>query len=236
MPYLVEKLDLDERRALVREVEPDYYTQPVASTSISPVEVLDTTRHPYLEACLGEVRIVERITGFKKIRFGSHENLGYGEVDLPETVMEAFAVWIELTVEGAERAARSLGADHTRAAASPAWIHEGLEGLGSLVRHIAALGLMCDPHDLIPALGLDPDAGEASRPAIYVHEAHPGGVGLVEKLYARIEEFGADALDALERCPCVHGCPSCCGPPDREGGLRKQAARAILGFMVGRVH
>lgn len=225
MDYLVERLDLAERRALVKEVDPDYYTKPIVRSSLSPIDTLDTTRHRYLNIHLGEVRIVERVTGFKKIRFGSHENLGYGEVDLPELTMEAFGVWIELTHEGAQEASRILSRSDPAATASPAWLSEGLEGLGSLLRHIAALGLMCDTHDLVPALGLDP---EEARPAITIHEAHPGGVGLAEKLYARIGETALEALDALDRCPCDSGCPSCCGPPQRPDGLRKQAARIIL--------
>lgn len=232
MPYLVETLDLDERRALVREVEPDYYTQPTVSTSISPIDILDTTRHPSYDVSLGEVRIIERVTGFKKIRYGSHENLGYGEVDLPEIRMEVFSIWIEITPSGAEAASRALSTHD-----APAWIPEGLDGLGSILRHIAALRLMCDPHDLIPALGLAPATpDDSSRPAIYVHEAHPGGVGLAEKLYAQLTRIAADALDALVHCPCETGCPSCVGPPEHEEGIRKQAARAILEFMVDRVH
>ncbi len=233
LPYVVERLDLDRRRATVREVEPEYYTQPIAASSITPIDVIDRTAHGQVDVHLGEVRIVERITGFKKIRFGSHENLGYGEVDLPETRMEAFSVWIDLSLDGMERIARTLEVDP----GSPAWVAEALEGLGSLSRHIAALRLMCDPHDLVPSLSLDGSdpAGEA-RPAIFIHEAHPGGVGLAEKLYEQIMEISIDALDALARCPCKAGCPSCVGPPDREDAARKRAARAILELMAPDVH
>jgi DEAD/DEAH box helicase domain-containing protein len=232
MPYQVEELDVARRRAVVSQVEPDYYTQPVVQSSMTPIETLDTTRHPTLDVHLGEVRIVEQVTGFKKVRFGSHENLGYGEVDLPELTMEAFSVWIELTDEGGRAAAEILS---DRLADSPSWLPDGLEGLGSLVRHIAAIRLMCDPHDLVPALGLGTSPDE-TRPAIYLHEAHPGGVGLAEKLYEQIAETALDALEALDRCPCEAGCPSCVGPPDRPDGLRKQTVRVILELLSPDVH
>jgi DEAD/DEAH box helicase domain-containing protein len=233
LPYIVEKLDTDRRRATVREVEPEYYTQPIATSSISPIDVIDRTAHGQVDIHLGEVRIIEQITGFKKIRFGSHENLGYGDVDLPETRMEAFSVWMDLSLEGMEAIASTLAVDPGTAA----WVAEALEGLGSLVQHIAALRLMCDPHDLVPSLSLDgTDPSDEPRPAIFIHEAHPGGVGLVEKLYEQITEISIDALDALARCPCTSGCPSCVGPPEREESARKRAARAILEFMAPDVH
>ncbi|MBW2260996.1 MAG: DEAD/DEAH box helicase [Deltaproteobacteria bacterium] len=233
LPYIVEKLDIDRRRATVREVEPEYYTQPVVSSSISPIDVIDRTAYGQVDVHLGEVRIIERITGFKKIRFGSHENLGYGDVDLPETKMEAFSVWIDLSRGGMERISGTLDVDPV----SSVWVAEALEGLGSLTRHIAALRLMCDPHDLVPSLSLDgADPSEETRPAIFIHEAHPGGVGLVEKLYEQIMEISIDALDALARCPCTSGCPSCVGPPEREDTARKRTVRAILEFMAPDVH
>jgi len=227
LPYLVEKLDLGARRAVVREVEPEYYTEPVVASTMTPMEVERSVRLGQIDARFGEVRIIEKVTGFRKIRFGTHENLGTGEVDLPETSMEAFAVWLAPTAEGMEVIAATEpepGID------ARAWTAEGMSGLGHIMAHIAAIRLMCDPHDLVPVVGLDPESEGGI--ALYIHEAQPGGVGLADKLHDQIEDAAADALDALRRCPCRSGCPSCAGPAARTGVDRKAAARALLMLMV----
>lgn len=256
LPYLVERLDLTHRRAHVRQVDPQYTTRPVVSATITPVEHVDARESGRLHAHLGEVRIVERVTGFTRIRYGTHENLGHGEVDLPEMAMEAFAVWIQLDEQAiasgterlAERLASSdallapLGTSHGSLVV-PAWLVEALGGLGHLLRHIASLRLMCDPHDVVPAVGAGTlgyggeTAGDVPMlPALYIHESQPGGVGLVERLYDDIPEVCADALDALMRCPCDNGCPSCVGPPDRDDVLKKRGCTLLLELGAGHVH
>ena len=41
----------------------------------------------------GEVHLVRRIVGYKKIRYYTHENVGYGHIDLPDQEMHTTAVW-----------------------------------------------------------------------------------------------------------------------------------------------
>ncbi len=244
MPYLVKKLDLDRHRAEVVQVDPEYYTEPVASTLITPIEEQGVERRGDVQIHLGEVRMVEKIAGYRRIRFGTHENLGTGELDLPETVMDAFALWIEVMPEGIAHGSGILArrqspagplpdpvtGDDLAREALPLWVIEGLEGTGHLLRHVACLRLMCDPHDIVPAVGM----GDGSTlPVLYLHESHPGGVGLVHKLYDEIAEAAAEALDALNRCPCTSGCPSCVGPPHREDSVLKQATRLVLSIVTG---
>ena len=47
----------------------------------------------------GEVHVVRRVSGYKKIRFYSHENIGYGPVNLPDQELHTSALWWQLEPE-----------------------------------------------------------------------------------------------------------------------------------------
>jgi len=100
-------------------------------------------------------------------------------------------------------------------------VGEALYGTGNLIRNIAPVFLLCDPRDLgIAERVRDP---HFSVPALYIYDKYPGGTGLTENLAQRIDILLGAILEALERCPCRNGCPSCVGP-----GRNKDAAKAFL--------
>ena len=83
--YQVEKLDFDNRKAFVRSVKPDYYTTAETHTNLSVTQTDESTSVRFSENIegswsLGEVCVVDKVVGFKKIRFQTHENVGFGEV------------------------------------------------------------------------------------------------------------------------------------------------------------
>src|SRR5689334_9932826 len=84
--YQVERLDLPNRKAFVRKVAPDYFTTAMTHVKVTVIE--EERRSPVFDRGLvaagGEVSVVEKVVGFKKIKFHTHENVGYGEVALPE--------------------------------------------------------------------------------------------------------------------------------------------------------
>src|SRR4029079_13797996 len=98
----------------------------------------------------GEVSVVEKVVGYKKIKFYTHENAGYGDMRLPEMQMHTMAFW--LTVPESVVADLRFG----RAAAVDA-----LRGIGIALETVATLALMCDPRDLGTTLG-DAEAQPAS--------------------------------------------------------------------------
>jgi DEAD/DEAH box helicase domain-containing protein len=175
----------------------------------------------------GEVSVVEKVVGYKKIKFYTHENAGYGDVRLPEMQMHTTAFW--LTVPESVVADLPFG----RAAAV-----DGLRGLGVALETTATLALMCDPRDLGAALGdadrEEPaDAGDGERdghvaksfvpqkimgggpkynPTLFLYEHVPGGTGLAERIYEERVTLLVRTLRMLERCPCERGCPACVGP------------------------
>ena len=96
----------------------------------------------------GEVHVVSRVVGFKKIKFYTNENVGSGELDLPEQQMHTSSYW--LTIPSAIMAALPFGGDDRR---------DGVVGLAFAMRNIAQLLLMCDRHDI----GLSVDGGTLDR-------------------------------------------------------------------------
>jgi DEAD/DEAH box helicase domain-containing protein len=221
--WQVERFDRDNRKAFVRSVEPDYWTSAMTHTKVSILE--DSAAGPLFEwtGTWGEVSIVEKVVGYKKIKFFTHENAGYGDVRLPEMQMHTTAFW--LTLPG-------WGKRIDRAAAIDA-----LHGVGAAMKLVATLALMADPRDLGATLA-DPesDAGFLAtyRPTLFLYEQVPGGTGLAERIWEQREALLTRTLQMILTCPCSAGCPACVGPgePSRKAmalellreGLRPQAA------------
>ena len=255
--WQVERFDYENHKAFVRKVAPDYYTDAMTYTQIAVleegakgplVELLraDASGTPYPSGW-GEVSLVEKVVGYKKIKFYTHENAGYGDVHLPEMQMHTTAFWITIP----EAVCASLPAG--RAAAI-----DGLRGIGIALETVATLAMMCDPRDLGTTLGDasgdgtgDSGGGNAApgiprrghghgapvvgyNPTLFVYEHTPGGIGIAERIFQQREALAARVLRMIERCPCDRGCPACVGPSDaviRQGGAvhtRKTIALDLL--------
>jgi DEAD/DEAH box helicase domain-containing protein len=168
---------------------------------LRPLDVLATEASPEGSRSWGEVALTFRATIFKKIKLFSHENVGWGKIQLPEETHHTTAYWLTL-------------ADDAVPALSSEELESGLVGLAHLLGQLAPLYLMCDPRDL----GTRAEARSpfTRAPTVYVYERLAGGVGLAEKLYAVHADVHAAAAAHAAGCGCAHGCPSCVGPP---GGL-----------------
>jgi DEAD/DEAH box helicase domain-containing protein len=163
-----------------------------------------------VEGCLGDVLVRSQVAKFKKIRFHTHENIGYGDITLPEEEMQT-------------RALALLFGPVTRGGAVLAGLDEEdagsvLSGAGTLIKLIAPVFLLCDSRDIGVAERVrDPHFG---IPALYIYDKYPGGTGLAEALARRTEELFRSIRRAVEACPCRGGCPSCVGPGgNKEGTL-----------------
>jgi DEAD/DEAH box helicase domain-containing protein len=207
--YLVENLDIANRKCLVREAEVNYFTDALVKTDIKVLtedEKFIIGSGGCCEAVLGDVLVRSQVTKFKKLRFRTHENIGYGNVDLPEEEMQTRALVLLFGPEGAGGKALA-GMDEQAIGAA-------LSGAGTLIRNIAPVFLLCDPRDLgIAERVRDPHFG---IPALYIYDKYPGGTGLAEGLAQRLGGGSHGGLfaavaDALFRCPCKLGCPSCVG-------------------------
>jgi DEAD/DEAH box helicase domain-containing protein len=173
------------------------------------------------------------VVGFKKIRFHTGENVGAGELRMPEQEMHTTAWW--LTLPRAVMAALPYGSDQRR---------DGVVGLAHALGHLAALFLMCDRHDLGVAVGeggqadallehggprpAPARAGDAYEPRIFIYDNYPGGMGMSEPLFRLRAQLLAQARALIATCPCREGCPACTGPAGEGGSAAKDVALALL--------
>jgi DEAD/DEAH box helicase domain-containing protein len=251
--YQVERLDFEGRKAYVRAVECDYYTDAITYTKVTILETFASEgaaesglpmqtipgRAPSPESRVsirshGEVHVVSRVVGFKKIKFYTNENIGSGELSLPEQQMHTTSYW--LTIPAAVMASLPFGGDDRR---------DGVIGLAFAMRNVAQLLLMCDRHDI----GLSVNGGTmeraprtggtaavppalASEPNIFIYDNYPGGIGFSRPLFDMHLVLLDRTRELVNGCPCESGCPSCVGPEGNTGPHAKDVASRILASLL----
>jgi DEAD/DEAH box helicase domain-containing protein len=238
--YHVERLDFAERKAYVRQVDVDYFTQAIQYTQ---VRILDPAAEqavagPALRAH-GDVLVRSQVVGFKKIKFFTMENVGDGKLELPENEMHTTAYWITLRRPLLDSLPYTISDRQ-----------DGMSGLLRALESVASLLLMCDPRDLGAAIGERPpapDGGQTSGPVpaltassasstvkeffepnLYLYDAYPGGIGFSEPLYRLHHLLLGKTRELIAACPCQRGCPSCVGAVGEKSQRAKAAAIAIL--------
>lgn len=277
--YHVERLDYDDRKAYVHRVESEYFTDAISYTKIKVLEIFESetirsqesedrsrkreegktqTAEGQPEELIqntknhGEVQVNTQVVGWKKIKFGTMENVGAGQLSLPEQEMHTTACWLTLS-RGMLEGLPCTSMERL----------DGVNGLAHAMQAIATLLLMCDARDLGVAVGENEEqkamegapqaaSGKASgaplaespgpnskirglkprnpvfEPNVYLYDKYPGGVGFSEPLFRMSASLLANTRKLIENCPCVTGCPSCVGPPGEVGERGKEVALSIL--------
>ena len=101
--YQVERFDYEGRKAYVRRVDSDYFTDAIDYTQVKELEEFDSTPVNGAKAAHGEVRLNRQIVGFKKIKFYTMENVGAGNLSMPEQEMHTTAFWLHFPAAFLER-------------------------------------------------------------------------------------------------------------------------------------
>ena len=260
--FQVERLDFDGRKAYLRAVDCDYYTDAITYTKVTILDTFDSgsgvrdpgsdpdvasidgvapsripdpgSRVPNAIKSHGEVHVVSRVVGFKKIKFYTNENVGSGELDLPEQQMHTSSYW--LTIPAAVMSSLPFAGDDRR---------DGVVGLAFAMKNVAQLLLMCDGHDI----GLSVDGGSLDRttrtggiggapealatdPNVFIYDNYPGGIGFSRPLFEMHELLLQRTRDLIAGCPCESGCPSCVGPEGNTGPHAKHVASRILDHLL----
>jgi DEAD/DEAH box helicase domain-containing protein len=210
--FHVDRLDWDEKKAYVRPVEVDYYTDALASVTVQVLDTFDGPDGDQVSRSHGEVKITSLASMFKKIKFHTHENIGSGPIHLPEQTLHTTGYWI--TVD--EGTWRSLGRETLEA---------GLQGTAHALRHVASLRLMCDPRDLGSVAEVR--SVTTQLPTVTIYEVYPGGVGFSSRMYELHRELLDDASELVRDCPCLAGCPSCVGPLHLVEGAKEACLRLL---------
>jgi DEAD/DEAH box helicase domain-containing protein len=236
--YHVERLDFEQRKAYVKSVNVDYYTDAIRYTQVRVLEIAEEEQilGPAARAH-GDVLVRSQVVGFKKIKFFTNENVGAGKLELPENEMHTTAFWITLE--------RKMLAELPYALSDR---QNGILGLLYAMSSMASLLLMCDGRDLgtaagerpaspgaetewqefSPTLGNPAEMKEFFEPNLYLYDAYPGGIGFSEPLFRVHDILLRRTRELILACPCEQGCPSCVGPAGEKCEKTKEAALAIL--------
>jgi DEAD/DEAH box helicase domain-containing protein len=210
--YQVERLDYENHKAYVRRVEPDYFTTALTNSRVTILDPAAEREVPQGKLQHGDVEVIETVTGYKKIKFVTHENAGYGDVRLPDLQMHTTAFWWTLQNPRAYLDRWCLLAGAPRAS-SPALLIDALRGAGAALETVASIALMCEPRDIGRTLGSEDGWSdqEGYRPTLFLYDALPGGVGLARRIFERAEELFTRATRLIAGCHCKSGCPACIG-------------------------
>ncbi|WP_338551504.1 DEAD/DEAH box helicase [Paenibacillus sp. KS-LC4] len=218
--YQVEKLDYPEKKAYVRKVDVDYYTDANLAVELKVLYVDKERESGELTRQYGELALNAKATIFKKIRLRSHENIGSGPIHLPEEELHTSGYWFSFSEEAAARKSKNE-------------MQYALLGIANVLVHIAPLYLMCDPYDIrvVPQV----KAVHTQKPTIYFYDRYPGGIGLSERLFEVHDELIRQAKSLIRGCTCLSGCPACVGPIEEVGLLGKEQALKLLEEAEGNI-
>ena len=214
----VDRLDWEERKAYVTRTDVDYYTDADLGVTLKVLEVFDEADAlPGGKRQRGEVMVAWKVTMFKKLKFHTHENVGWGSISIPEQEMHTTACWLIPPAELVNRYDRDT-------------LDGALIGMARVARTTAALLLMSDPRDL--GVLAQVQAPFTGRPTLYLYDAVPGGVGLTERLFTMVDDLLRTCRQAVESCGCADGCPACVGPAIEVGHRGKQTVIELLTGMT----
>nr|WP_263325948.1 DEAD/DEAH box helicase [Neobacillus sp. Marseille-Q6967] len=213
--FQVEKLDWEEKKAFVREVDVDYFTDANLAVQLKVLEEDKQTKLDDAEIGYGDVSVRAMATIFKKIKFETHENIGSGPIHLPEEELHTSAAWFSL-----EKTFEEMGHDR---------LEQSLIGTAHALNHIAPLFVMADPQDIhvIPQVKADHN----EKPTIFFYDRYPGGIGLSEKIYGGMVEVFSETKKMIHHCLCKSGCPSCIGTDAVSDTAKEDTLKIIDAFL-----
>lgn len=213
--FQVEKLDWEEKKAYVSEVNVDYFTDANLAVQLKVLEVDQEKESKSMEIGFGDVMVLAQPTIFKKIKFGTHENIGSGPIHLPEEELHTTGAWISFK-------------NDVFSVLSEEQMEKALVGISHALKYVSALAAMCDPNDLDVVFQVK--SIHNGKPTIYLYDRYPGGVGLAKKVFDEFECLLERTKEMVTNCKCDDGCPSCIGL-DGESSGRKEAALRLLQYI-----
>ncbi len=238
--YQVKKLDYDGRRAYVEQAVTDFFTDAETYVEVRIMETEESRELTHADLSHGEVVITEKVVGFKKVRFYTSENVGYGEVKLPELTMHTMGSWF--SVKQSTLAQLDFGKVE---------VADAVMGIARALHFVASMKLMCSVHDLGHCVGdqsaqwfsisgvnfrgnysFDDTEEDTFAPTIFLFDRRAGGVGLAPQAYRVLPELLARTADLIGRCECESGCPACIGPATADVFNPKIIALELLRLMV----
>ncbi|MDV2683572.1 DEAD/DEAH box helicase [Alkalihalophilus lindianensis] len=214
--YQVEYLDWDEKKAFVREVAVEYFTDANLAVQLKVLEEDLHKNKEYAEISFGDVMVNAKATIFKKIKLTTFENIGSGPIHLPEEELHTNAMWLSFS-------------DFVVSEYSEGAFDQALIGLAHLFQHVAPVFVMCDRNDLhvIPQMKAD----HSEKPTIFIYDRYPGGIGLAKEVYRNIDIILENVATLVRSCSCENGCPACVGASGEAGTYVKSTVLRLVGML-----
>ncbi len=217
--YHVDKLDWERRKAYVHQVKVDYYTDAQLKTSIKVLEIAEEKAETQRKYGYGEVAVTNVATMYKKIKFNTHENIGWGKIQLPELETHTASFWYAFPADTYQ----ILRIDQQE-------LGDGLKALANVLMNVVPLFVMGDPRDIYTQAMIKAPLWQL--PTVFVWERYPGGVGFSKKLFHIYRDVAQAGLTLVQNCSCKAGCPSCVGPALEVGDHGKGTAVKMLTMML----
>ncbi|MDG5788485.1 DEAD/DEAH box helicase [Evansella sp. AB-P1] len=220
--FQVEYLDWDEKKAYVREVDVEYFTDANLAVQLKVLEI--DKEQTYRECVLqyGDMMVTAMATIFKKIKLETFENIGSGQIHLPEQELHTNGIALTFTSEMFLKMEEKT-------------LEQMLMGLSHVLQHVACVRVMCDKNDLhaVPEV----KAIHSEKPTVFLYDRYPGGIGLSDSVFKQFNDILNDSEDFIRRCPCEDGCPSCIGiagvtsPINEKESMKKIVLNAITSVL-----
>jgi DEAD/DEAH box helicase domain-containing protein len=221
--YEVERLDVEERRAIVSSFDGDWYTRPKKETEIYIERTREQRQVAGVQLNFGDVSVTEQVIAFQRVSISEQEPIDIVALELPEQSFVTQALWYVLP----EKLSSALPSDVLLGS-----LHATEHGQIAVLPLIA----MCDRWDIG---GLSTNVHfQTGRSTIFIYDGHPGGVGISQRGYEQFERLLGDASRLIAECPCESGCPSCVQSPkcgNLNEPLHKAGALELMGLMRGTV-
>ncbi len=216
--YYIDKLDWESRMAFCHEVESEYYTDAEEKTDLHVLERFDGREMNIASLSRGEITVRTMPVMFKKIRFNTHENLGWAKIHLPELEMHTSSAWIDFDEE-------TLSKRYGKAMTGRL-----LYSIAYILRNIAPIFTLSDVTDI--RVLHQTRSLFSGRPAVFVYDAAPGGTGISHRVYDIMELLLEESIKAVAGCSCSHGCPGCIGPlPAEDEGVKKSVVELLRSLL-----
>ncbi len=223
--YLVDRLVLDKQDVVVHRTDRRYFTRARSEKETEIIQVHRSKPERQFVVRQGALRVTETVVGYEKRSLPGQELVGVLPLDLPSQSFETVGFWVEI-----EPVLRSYVEG------------KGLHFMGGIhaIEH-AAIGIyplfaLCDRNDIGGICY--PHHPQVGKSAIFIYDAHPGGVGLAQRGFDIVLELLEKTCEHVAACECETGCPSCIHSPKCGAGnkpLDKQAALLTLKGLLGMI-
>ncbi len=223
--YKVTSLDIESRKIVAKAVDVDYYTQVISDKETEILEMIGKVNKGSYDVGYGRLKVTEFIREYAKKRIFGQEIISTHPLDIPPISFETMGLWVELpealNVQAIARGMHFMG---------------GLHATEHAAISLFPLLAICDRDDIGGiSYALNP---QLNKPAIFIYDGYPGGIGLAAKGYQDIEILFDRTYALVSSCDCDEGCPSCIHSPKCGSGnkpLDKSATIFILGLMTGKI-